>query len=879
MRLGFVKSPPDLSSRLSVLRGTARRRAFPVVVSVLAILAAFAGAPAPAQESSPDKPPDPKIVELIGRVRVEEAKYQDLEVVTRRSHRAAPGGRIHWTVRQQDETLDTVRQNGLFYAHVQIVRTLDGGAKRTQELVSAFDGKRTRTVEMGNSVNVHLRRYEPSQVVPPHSWALAAWQVNFDLSTFLGGMAALHKDRKVRRFRYQMGTIYEFNKLDFQWEGEETVDGLRCVKIHCQRQYTSRSDPAPAFVWLALDRNLICAKLQVFYRTNRDAPDVESVVKEWREIGPGLWLPARIHSEWKLAGQKVRSLEWDEDFTLESAKLHPDHPAAFFRDVPMPKDLPLFTIDEQGHLADDVLLHLKPAGNPHRRMQEVLDKIRENEALYRSFQATIETDYRVLSPNLNFGGAITLSQQIKRDVVRQGRRFRVSSHDEGHSSTGGTLVDQLSAFDGTWSRSLSVTEFTGNAVAMNQGGGELVRLPHGPQRYASLRPADDLTWSDLAPHLLPFDRIGLRSAATLADWLTAEVDTEYNQSKNEVTYLGSEIRDGLACDVLQLVTLFGGRADAMVSRRLIWVAKDRNYLPVRWEWREPRQNPTLPTGYTRIEALAEARTGVWFPQRIRNIAFVGLATMGEGLVEDRLIIGYRRDTVVRNFGLAPKRLNSEFRDVVVPAGTAVNVQDAEGKYVGRFKQEKAGVASLLDEEWIRLALDQLQQGLKHNEPRRDRQKRLAAANALVGKAPPELPRTWVNGKPLTWNDDLKGKTVLLYFWAMWDGNSCREAKRLSDQAERLKTDGIVVIGAHAMGTQPGDVDRAVKTFELNFPVCIDPPPREKLLAWGPLWKQFGVRSLPAAAVIDASGHVADFGAIDPMLVKARELARRSVQRN
>jgi peroxiredoxin len=332
----------------------------------------------------------------------------------------------------------------------------------------------------------------------------------------------------------------------------------------------------------------------------------------------------------------------------------------------------------------------------------------------------------------------------------------------------------------------------------------------------------------------------------------------------------------LACDVLQLVTVFRDREEETLPSVLIWVAKDRNYLPVRLELRELRRHATLPTGYTRVEAFGEARPGVWFPQRIRSITFV--ATAGEGLVEDRLIINHRRDTVVRSFSLAPKRPDAEFRDIVVPAGTDVRVFDAEEKFVGQIQQEKTGVVTLTDEEWARRVLEQLQNNMKRNELRPEEEKRLAAANALIGKAPPELPRTWVNGKPIAWSD-LKGKTVLLYFWAMWDGDSCRQAKRLSDQAEGLKTAGIAVVGAHSMGTSPADVDRAVKAFELSFPVCIDPPAREKLLAWGPLWTQFGIRTLPAAVVIDAHGHVADFGAIDAMLFKARELAHRSVPPN
>jgi peroxiredoxin len=281
-----------------------------------------------------------------------------------------------------------------------------------------------------------------------------------------------------------------------------------------------------------------------------------------------------------------------------------------------------------------------------------------------------------------------------------------------------------------------------------------------------------------------------------------------------------------------------------------------------------KRHPGLPMGYTRVEALAEAAPGVWFPKRIRQIAFV---QEPEGLVEDRLIVGTQLDTVVHNFSLAPNRPESAFRDVVVPAGTEVNVFDAEEKSVGQIRQEQTGIVMLTDDQWTRLVLEQLQNNLKRNEPQLEEEQRLAAASALVGKVPPELPRSWVNGKPTTWND-LKGKTVLLYFWAMWDVNSCREARRLSDQMERLKSAGIAVIGAHAMGTPPTDVDRAVKLFELSFPVCIDPPAKVKLLAWGPLWTQFGVRTLPAAAVIDSAGHVVEFGPVDAMLSKARELA-------
>jgi hypothetical protein len=43
----------------------------------------------------------------------------------------------------------------------------------------------------------------------------------------------------------------------------------------------------------------------------------------------------------------------------------------------------------------------------------------------------------------------------------------------------------------------------------------------------------------------------------------------------------------------------------------------------------------------------------------------------------------------------------------------------------------------------------------------------ALKNAVEGKAPPPLVSTaWLNSKPLKWSD-LKGKVVLLDYWAYW----------------------------------------------------------------------------------------------------------------
>jgi len=53
----------------------------------------------------------------------------------------------------------------------------------------------------------------------------------------------------------------------------------------------------------------------------------------------------------------------------------------------------------------------------------------------------------------------------------------------------------------------------------------------------------------------------------------------------------------------------------------LWLARDRNLIPIRHEWHEPSKNATLPTGVSFAEDLREIRPGVWFPHRVTNLAF------------------------------------------------------------------------------------------------------------------------------------------------------------------------------------------------------------------------------------------------------------------
>ena len=66
--------------------------------------------------------------------------------------------------------------------------------------------------------------------------------------------------------------------------------------------------------------------------------------------------------------------------------------------------------------------------------------------------------------------------------------------------------------------------------------------------------------------------------------------------------------------------------------------------------------------------------------------------------------------------------------------------------------------------------------------------------ALVGKdAAPLAVEAWVNGKPLT-DADLKGKVVVLDFWAVWCGPCIATFPHLREWQEKYGEKGLVIIG-------------------------------------------------------------------------------------
>ncbi|HIF30494.1 MAG TPA: redoxin domain-containing protein [Planctomycetes bacterium] len=149
--------------------------------------------------------------------------------------------------------------------------------------------------------------------------------------------------------------------------------------------------------------------------------------------------------------------------------------------------------------------------------------------------------------------------------------------------------------------------------------------------------------------------------------------------------------------------------------------------------------------------------------------------------------------------------------------------------------------------------------------------RLAAARKhfeLIGKrAFPLEVVSWVNGEPLA-DDDLRGKVVILDFWAVWCGPCIATFPHLREWHEKYAEKGLVIIGvtryynygwdaeakraSRQNAISQSDEEKAMVEFavhhELKHRFAIQPSGSE-------FSKLYGVRGIPQAVVIDREGKI------------------------
>lgn len=126
-------------------------------------------------------------------------------------------------------------------------------------------------------------------------------------------------------------------------------------------------------------------------------------------------------------------------------------------------------------------------------------------------------------------------------------------------------------------------------------------------------------------------------------------------------------------------------------------------------------------------------------------------------------------------------------------------------------------------------------------------------------APPPGPRApsldaerWLNtGRKRLTDADLRGKVVLVEFWA-FDCINCRRTVPAMKKLDSTYTrDEVVIVGVHTPELDeerpPANVEKAVSSLGLRYPIALDPENR--------IWDAFKNQYWPALYVVDKHGFI------------------------
>ena len=138
----------------------------------------------------------------------------------------------------------------------------------------------------------------------------------------------------------------------------------------------------------------------------------------------------------------------------------------------------------------------------------------------------------------------------------------------------------------------------------------------------------------------------------------------------------------------------------------------------------------------------------------------------------------------------------------------------------------------------------------------------AVPSPLVGRPAPPFTLTLFDDGALRL-DDLRGKVVVLNFWASWCYPACYEEAPVLEEGWRTYRDrGAVIVGIDIQDTEEG-ARRFIEQFGLTFPN--GPDPRGKISI------DYGVYGVPETFFIDRQGRIRakHVGAVTAPLLRER----------
>lgn len=760
-----------------------------------------------AEDAAGEKPSGEQSAELkqlISELRRQEDRYAHLE--SRSQCSRYPG---------QSFAIHSIIAGDLFYT-----RSQDQSDKRSEvEVVeSTFDGKQTVLIHQGQSVERFAGRHEHRLQIPPHSWILFPQHVNIPLSVLLEGTDAIHRHPNVNRLSANDGSSLVFERLEARYLGEDVVSDHPCVKLEIKRWFHPKDQPKPQTLWLAKDRSYLPIK-HLSIPFDSEVPTRETVVTEFREIAPNLYLPQRIVDR-PLPGVLPAADQKPEVdvLRLEEAKvLSRETAPSLIPQLTIPSDLPHFEISADHQLKNSPC-HPHDARSTDWTIEKLLERLRTEESRYRVLDISTRSRY-VKMPGSSLSEGVYVDIETDQQTIRDDER-RFYRKTDKYLIVGGERNENayLSAFDGSNSRSL-VVQTSSRGIA-RQG-----QLKYSP-------PAN----LGIVPHMLLIDNRDA-SERLLSDYL----DKGSRFTKFTASVENEELVNGEPCVKIRVATTGGG------LHAILWLSIHKNLLPMRHEWHNPFRHKLLPESIAWTSELRELAPNVWIPGRMSMLAVRSHETFG--LKASEVAINWRCDTEVTEAKLNETPSSDLFSQISVPKDTTVYVRDELGRTAGSYKQPEDGNLELEYSKYLQMRAE----GEKRDEAHKQR---IAALDALIGKPAPAFPEKaeWINGQATTW-EELKGKTVILDFWAEWCGPCKSVADEMAQYSQSGQLGEFVVIGVHPPGSERTRIEKIAQEWKQSHPIVVDVLPSQEHPGWGRFFSECQIHQLPYILVVDRNGKV------------------------
>jgi hypothetical protein len=263
------------------------------------------------------------VPELAAKVKAAERLYRNIDLVMRREFdsgpspvpipRARPSGRNHWDMHfvTQDNLWRLDRKGDAF---AEVV-AFDGAFLRDSDRKKYFIMRRILTSPGGNVTNRPPEWFTccgPHDLFQPHPSVLVP----------LGSLLEANNT----------ALEHAAGPLNVRCEETAIVEGLSCQNVVVEIQWGSRAPRSLASrtrLSLAVDHNFIpvrirSARFPKYSRPHADTPERVSTVKRWSEIKPGLWSPAEIVIQDRLATTR---------YWFDKVGVDPNYPRTYFTDI------------------------------------------------------------------------------------------------------------------------------------------------------------------------------------------------------------------------------------------------------------------------------------------------------------------------------------------------------------------------------------------------------------------------------------------------------------------------------------------------------------------------------------------------------------------